>query len=78
MKPKNSAGSWMMKTTSEYSETKKEYKGAIMDKKHELKIGMALHKIAMVVSEEDLKKIGGYLKEIEDAVLEDGKEKKDE
>ena len=45
-----------------------------MSKEAELKIGMAIHKIAMVVSEEDLKKIGQYLKDIENAVLEDGKE----
>ena len=45
-----------------------------MKKENELKVGMALHKIAMVVSEEDLNKIGKYLKEIEDVVLKDGEE----
>lgn len=45
-----------------------------MKKETELKIGLAIHKIAMTVSEEDLKKIGQYLKDIENAVLEEGKD----
>lgn len=49
-----------------------------MRKQGEIKIAMAIHKIAMTVSDADLKKIGDYLREIEEAVLEDGKEKEDE
>ena len=45
-----------------------------MKKENELKVAMALHKIVMVVSEEDFKKIGKYVKEIEEAVLKDGEE----
>ena len=43
-----------------------------MKKENELKVAMALHKIVMVVSEEDLNKIGKYVKEVEEAVLKDG------
>lgn len=46
-----------------------------MSKETEMKIALALHKIAMTVSDEDLAKIGKYLKDIEDAVLEDAKGK---
>lgn len=45
-----------------------------MDNKNVFKIAMALHKIAMIVSEEDLKKIGKYLNEIEEAVKEEIKD----
>lgn len=49
-----------------------------MRSKNELKVAMALHKIVMVISEEDLNKIGNYLHEIEDAVLKDGEEDDEE
>lgn len=48
-----------------------------MSKETEMKIAMAVHKIAMTVSDEDLSKIGQYLKDIEDAVLEDGRAHED-
>lgn len=42
-----------------------------MSKDKELRIGLALHKIAMVLSDEEFEKVKDYLKEIETAVLED-------